>query len=84
MSVAQSVGESVEERFATDYARSFDAFVKHIKGQGLPVGDRVMEAAHERAAGVATQAANERGYRSVNFTAMAKDCLPRSLARWGY
>ncbi len=84
MSVAPSWAEPVEERFAADYARAFDDFVKHIKGQGLPVSDRVMEAAHERAAGRAGQLAASRGYRSANLAPLERSSLARSLARWGY
>jgi hypothetical protein len=84
MSAAQPLGESVEERFAEVYSRTFDDFVKHIKGQGLPASDRVMEAAHERASDQAVQMAKTRGYRSMNFAPLLKSCLARSLARWGY
>lgn len=84
MSVAQKSGVSVEESFADDYAHSFDDFVRHVKGQGLAVSDRVMEAAHDRAADRATKMAAVRGYRSVNVKPLLRSCLARSLAKHGF
>ena len=84
MSAAQSEAASVETGFAQDYARTFDDFVRHMKRQGIPVSDRVLEAAHERATQRATEAAKVRGFRSVDFAPYAKSGLALARARYGY
>ena len=84
MSAAHLEAVSVETGFAQDYARTFDDFVRHMKRQGIPVSDRVMEAAHERATQRATEAAKARGFRSVNFAPYAKSGLAVARARYGY
>lgn len=84
MSAIRMEATSVETAFAEDYARTFDDFVRHMKRQGIPVSDRVMEAAHERAARRATDAAKRRGYRSVNFAPLAKSGLAQARMRFGY
>ena len=50
----------------------------------MPVNERVMEGAHERATKTATQAMTSRGYRSVNIAPLTKAGLARMLARYGY
>jgi len=84
MSAAHAEAVSVETGFAQDYARTFDDFVRHMKRQGIPVSDRVMEAAHERATQRATEAAKGRGFRAVNFAPHAKSGLALARARFGY
>jgi hypothetical protein len=84
MSAAPSFGLSVEERFADDYAQSFDNFIRHIRGQGFPVSERAIEAAHAKATRTATDAAISRGYRSVNFAPLAKAGLAKGRAKYGY
>jgi len=84
MSVASSYAVSVEDRFADDYAQCFDNFVRHIKGQGFPVNERVMEAAHDKATKRAIELANSRGHRSVNFAPMTKAGLAKAMAKYGY
>lgn len=84
MSAARMEAVSVETVFAEDYARTFDDFVRHMKRQGIPISDRVMEAAHERATQKATDAARARGFRSVNLAPLAKSGLALARARFGY
>ena len=84
MSAEQVEGVVIEAAFAEDYARAFDDFVRHIRRQGIPVTDRVMEAAHERATKRATDSARGRGYRSFNFDPLAKAGLARARKRHGY
>jgi predicted O-methyltransferase YrrM len=84
MSAVHMEGVFIEAAFAEDYARAFDDFVRHIKRQGIPVSDRVMEAAHERATKRATDAARARGYRSFNFAPLAKAGLAQARKRHGY
>jgi heme-degrading monooxygenase HmoA len=84
MSAARMESVSVETGFAQDYARTFDDFVRHMKRQGIPLSDRVMEAAHERATQRATEAARARGFRSVNLAPYAKSGLALARARYGY
>jgi len=84
MSAAPMEATSVETAFAQDYARTFDDFVRHVKRQGIPLSDRVMEAAHERATQKATDTAKARGFRSVNFAPLAKSGLALARARFGY
>ncbi len=74
----------VEDSFAQDYDRAFVEFVRHVSGQGVPVNERVLEGADEKATRMAVQGAYARGYRSTNFTPMAKAGLVRMLARYGY
>ena len=38
-----------EQVFAQEYDKTFVEFVRHVVGQGVPVNERVMEGAHERA-----------------------------------
>jgi hypothetical protein len=84
MSAVRMEQVSVEAAFADDYARTFDDFVRHMKRQGIPVSDRVMEAAHERATQKASDAARARGFRAVNFAPFAKSGLALARARFGY
>jgi hypothetical protein len=84
MSVASAESVPVEELYAAEYARAFDDFVRHLRGQGYPVSERLMEAAHERAAGRATDVAKVHGYRSMNFAPLAKAGLGRARAKHGY
>jgi hypothetical protein len=84
MSAVQVEGVFVEAAFAEDYARTFDDFIRHIRRQGIPVSDRAMEAAHERATKRATDAARSRGYRSFNFDPLARAGLARARQRHGY
>ena len=84
MSAVQMEQVSVESIFAADYSRTFDDFVRHMKRQGIPVSDRVMEAAHDRATQKASDAARARGYRAVNFAPMAKSGLALARTRFGY
>jgi hypothetical protein len=84
MSAVQVEGVFVEAAFADDYTRTFDDFVRHIRRQGIPLSDRVMEAAHERATKRATDSARARGYRSFNFDPLAKAGLARARKRHGY
>lgn len=84
MSAARMEAVSVEAVFAEDYARTFDDFVRHMKRQGIPISDRVMETAHERATQKATDAARARGFRSVNLAPLAKSGLALARARFGY
>jgi hypothetical protein len=84
MSAQQVEGVFIEAAFAEDYARTFDDFVRHMKRQGIPMSDRVLEAAHERAAQRATDAARARGFRSFNFAPLAKAGLAKARARYGY
>jgi hypothetical protein len=84
MSAAHVESAGVEASFAEDYARTFDDFVRHMKRQGIPVSDRVLEAAHDRATQRATDAARQRGFRSVNFAPLAKSGLALARARFGY
>lgn len=74
----------VEESFARDYDAAFIEFVRRVAGQGVPVNERVLEGADERATHAAVQSAMGRGYRSTNFAPMAKAGLVRMLARYGY
>ncbi len=73
-----------EQVFAQEYDKTFVEFVRHVVGQGVPVNERVMEGAHERATKTATQAMTSRGYRSVNIAPLTKAGLARMLARYGY
>jgi hypothetical protein len=84
MSAAPSYGASVEERFAEEYARAFDDFVRHVRGQGFPVSERVMEAADEKASRRAIDLATSRGHRSVNFAPMSRSGLAKARAKYGY
>ena len=84
MSAAPSFGLSVEERFADEYAQTFDNFVRHIRGQGFPISDHVIEAAHEKATRTATDAAVARGFRSVNFAPLAKAGVAKGRVKYGY
>ena len=84
MSASRMEAVSVETAFAEDYARTFDDFVRHVKRQGIPLSDRVMEAAHERATQKATDAAKARGFRSASFAPLAKSGLALARARFGY
>lgn len=84
MSATRMEAVSLDSAFAADYARTFDDFVRHMRRQGIPVSDRVMEAAHERAAQKASDAAKARGFRSVNFSALAASGLALARARHGY
>jgi hypothetical protein len=73
-----------EQVFAQEYDKTFVEFVRHVVGQGVPVNERVMEGANERATKTATQATMARGYRSASFAPMAKAGLARMLTRYGY
>jgi hypothetical protein len=84
MSAVPVEGVFIEAAFAEDYARAFDDFVRHIRRQGIPISDRVMEAAHDRATQRATDAARRRGYRSFKFEPLAKAGLARARTRHGY
>ncbi len=81
---AESGPSPAEQVFAQEYDKTFVEFVRHVVGQGVPVNERVMEGAHERATKTATQATMGRGFRSVSFGPMAKSGLARMLARYGY
>ena len=84
MSATRMEAVSLDVAFAADYARTFDDFVRHMRRQGIPVSDRVMEAAHERATQKASEAATARGFRSVNFAPLAASGLALARARFGY
>lgn len=75
---------SAEAVFARIYAQTFDGFVRHVRQQGIPLSERLMDAAHERATTRATHAARARGFRSVNFTQMAESHRGLARARYGY
>lgn len=84
MAASHWEGGSPAERFATDYDSAFDDFVRHMRRQGLPISDRVMEGAHDRATARATDLAKSRGLRSADFKALANAARNRALARYGY
>jgi len=84
MALAESYRSTVEDYFVADYIRTFDDFVRHIRGQGFPMTERLLEAAHERATEHATNNAKTRGHRSVNFAPLAKTALARALLKYGY
>jgi hypothetical protein len=84
MSVTNAASLTVEDLFAAEYARSFDDFVRHLRGQGYPVSERLMEAAHERATAKSIELARMHGHRSVNFAPLAKAGLARARAKHGY
>jgi hypothetical protein len=84
MSIAPSQGVSVDELYADEYARAFDDFVRHMKRQGFPLSERLMEAAHERASERASSAARARGYRATDFRPMAKAGLAKLRYKYGY
>jgi hypothetical protein len=77
-------GGSPAERFAADYDSAFDDFVRHMRRQGFPISDRVLEGAHERATSRATELAKSRGLRSADFKALANAARSRALPRYGY
>lgn len=87
MSVAAgtSTGESpVASAFADEYDKAFVAFVRHVVGQGVPVNERVMESAHERASKSAVDGCAVRGFRSADFAPLKRAGLARMRARYGY
>ena len=84
MSAAHMGSGLGRDRIRAGLRPTFDDFVRHMKRQGIPVSDRVMEAAHERATQRATEAAKAGGYRAVNFAPYAKSGLALARARFGY
>jgi hypothetical protein len=84
MSAAFAESLSPEARFAEDYRLGFDDFVRHMRGQGFRVTDRVLEGAHDRAAERATAQARSLGVRHLDFAALSKSALAQSLRRYGY
>jgi hypothetical protein len=84
-SVSTDVGASPAERaFAQQYDESFTTFIRQVVGPGVPVHDRAMEAAHERATQAASQACQRQGYRNINFAPHAQAGMARMMRRYGY
>lgn len=81
---AESSPSPAEQAFAQEYDKTFVEFVRHVVGQGVPVNERVMEGAHERATKTAIASCSSRGYRSTNFAPLSKAGLARMRARYGY
>ena len=84
MSIAPSHGVSVDELYADEYAQAFDDFVRHMKRQGFPLSERLMEAAHDRASERASSAARSRGFRATDFRPLAKSSLAKCRYKYGY
>lgn len=84
MSAAPAPSTTLDELFVEDYYRTFTDFVRHMQGQGFPLSDRVMDAAHDRAKDQAIKQARARGYRSVDFTPYVNAGLARARARYGF
>lgn len=84
MAAAHVEGGTPAERFAADYAAAFDDFVRHMRRQGLPISERVLEGAHDRATTRATELAKARGLRSADFRGMAHAARSRACARYGF
>ncbi len=88
MSVAASSEGSplspAEQMFAQEYDRTFVEFIRGVVGQGVPVHERALESAHDRATRAAITACTARGYRSTNFAPATKAGLTRMMHRYGY
>ena len=81
---AQSPEWTPQARYAADYAAAFDEFVRSMRRQGFPLGDRILEGAAEKAEKRAREQAVARGHRTLPFPALAKDGLAQGRHRWGY
>ena len=84
MTAAHAEWPYQDEQFLADYDLAFEDFMRHMRRQGFPTSDRVLEGAHERATARAIELSRARGLRSADFAGMSRTALSRALFRYGY
>jgi hypothetical protein len=84
MTAAHAEWPYQDERYLSDYEAAFEDFMRHMRRQGFPVSDRILEGAHERATVRAMEQSKARGMRSADFAGMSRIALSRALFRYGY